>query len=203
MKTNILKIGITGGIGAGKTIVSQIFSILGAPVYNADERAKFILHHDAEVRHQVIRNFGDQSYKDEKLDTVFITREVFNHDDKLAKLNSFVHPKVKIDFEKWIREQHSAYILKEAALLYEAGSYKDLDKIITVFSPIELRIERVLTRDPKRTEASIRSIIQKQMSDDEKVLKADYVIYNDDTQLLIPQVIRLHKLFIAETLTGI
>ena len=195
MKTNILKIGITGGIGAGKTMVSQIFSLLGVPVYNADERAKYILHHDPEVKREVSLHFGDQTYKDGKLDTAFLSKEVFNNDEKLAKLNSFVHPKVKHDFEEWLAAQHSAYILKEAALLYEAGSYKDLDKIIVIFSPVELRIKRVLARNPNSTESSVKSIIQKQMSDEEKVLKADYVIYNDDTQLLIPQVMKLHKLF--------
>ena len=197
MKNNVLRIGITGGIGAGKTIVSQIFSLLGTPVYNADERAKYILHHDQEVRQQIVGHFGDQSYKDGRLDTIFLAGEVFNNDDKLAKLNSFVHPKVKLDFEEWLKEQHTPYILKEAALLFEAGSYKDLDKIITVSSPVELRIQRVLTRNPGSTEDSVRSIIQKQMPDDEKMIRADYVIYNDDTKLLIPQVIKLHKLFIS------
>jgi dephospho-CoA kinase len=195
MKNNVLKVGITGGIGAGKTIVSRIFSLLGVPLYNADERAKYILHHDQEVKQQLILQFGDQAYRDGKVNTAFLAREVFNDDDKLAKLNGFVHPRVKLDFEEWMKKQHAPYILKEAALLYEAGSYKDLDKIITVFSPVELRIKRILARDPSRTEDSIRSIMQKQMPDEEKVRKADYVIYNDDTQLLIPQVIKLHQLF--------
>jgi dephospho-CoA kinase len=197
MKNDVLKIGITGGIGAGKTTVTQIFSLLGVPVYYADERAKYILHHDEKVKQLVVKHFGDLSYKDAKLNTVFLTKEVFSDDEKLAKLNSFVHPRVKLDFEEWMKEQHSAYILKEAALLYEAGSYKDLDKVIAVFSPVELRIKRVLVRDPQKTEASVKSIMQKQMSDEEKIGKANYVIYNDDTRLLIPQVIKLHELFSA------
>src|SRR4051812_24546699 len=102
MKTNVLKVGITGGIGAGKTMVSHIFSLLGVPLYNADERAKFILRNDEEVRAQVSRHFGVQSYKDGELNTVFLSKEVFNNEDKLAKLNSFVHPRVKLDFEEWL-----------------------------------------------------------------------------------------------------
>jgi dephospho-CoA kinase len=195
MKTNILKIGITGGIGAGKTTVSKIFSLLGIPVYYADERAKYILQHNEEVKQLVTGHFGEKAYKNGKLNNSFLSKEVFNNDDKLAKLNSFVHPQVKQDFEEWVKMRNSPYILKEAALLYEAGSNKDLDKIIVVFSPIDKRIKRILTRDPDRTEASIKSIMQKQMPDDEKVKIADYVIYNDDTQLLIPQVIKLHQIF--------
>jgi dephospho-CoA kinase len=199
MKTEILKIGITGGIGSGKTMITRIFSLLGVPVYNADERAKYILHHDEEVCRQVREHFGEQSYIGGKLNTSFLSAEVFNNEAKLQMLNSFVHPRVGIDFEQWLHEQSSAYILKEAALLYEAGSYKNLDKIIAVFSPEELRIKRVLARDPQRTESAVRAIIQKQMPDEEKVKMADHVIYNDNKQLLIPQVISLHEQFINES----
>jgi dephospho-CoA kinase len=198
MKTEILKIGITGGIGSGKTIITQIFSLLGVPVYNADDRAKYILHHDDEVRRQVHKYFGEQSYLDGKLNTSFLSAEVFHNETKLQALNSFVHPRVGMDFQQWLTEQSSAYILKEAALLYEAGSYKDLDKIITVFSPVELRLKRVLARDPQRTESAVRAIMQKQMSDEEKIKMADHVICNDDHQLLIPQVIRLHEQFMSK-----
>jgi dephospho-CoA kinase len=198
MKTEILKIGITGGIGSGKTIITQIFSLLGVPVYNADERAKYILHHDEEVCRQVRKHFGEQSYLDGKLNTSFLSAEVFNNDAKLQTLNSFVHPRVALDFQQWLSEQSSAYVLKEAALLYEAGSYKDLDKIIAVSSPVELRVKRVLVRDPQRTESAVRAIMQKQMSDEEKIKMADHVIYNNNQQLLIPQVIRLHEQFISE-----
>jgi dephospho-CoA kinase len=198
MKTDVLKIGITGGIGAGKTIATEIFALLGVPVYNADERAKYILHHNEELSRQVRQHFGEQSYVDGKLNTVYLSKNVFSDATKLALLNSLVHPQVAKDFAQWMSLQTAPYILKEAALLYEAGSYKDLDKIITVFSPVETRIKRVLARDPQRTEASVRDIIQKQMADEEKVKMADYVIYNDDRQMLIPQVLSLHDQFIKE-----
>jgi dephospho-CoA kinase len=198
MKTDVFKIGITGGIGAGKTIITEIFALLGVPVYNADERAKYILHHNEEVSRQIRKNFGDQAYVNGKLDSASLSKEVFADEEKLALLNSIVHPQVGRDFEQWLSTQKVPYILKEAALLYEAGSYKDLDKIITVFSPLETRIKRVLARDPQRTEASVRTIIQKQMPDEEKIKMADHIIYNDDRQMLIPQVLRLHDAFIKE-----
>jgi dephospho-CoA kinase len=180
--------------------VTQIFSLLGVPVYYADERAKHILHHDEEVGRLIRKNFGERSYKDGKPDTAFLAKEVFSDEAKLKTLNSFVHPKVGMDFEKWLSEQSSLYILKEAALLYESGSYKDLDRIITVLSPLELRIKRVLLRDPQRTESAVKDIIQKQMSDEEKAKKADFIIYNDDQHLLIPQVLSLHEQFTGSRL---
>ncbi|MFL5729571.1 MAG: dephospho-CoA kinase [Cytophagaceae bacterium] len=197
MKNKVLKVGITGGIGAGKTTVTNIFSLLGVPVYYADDRAKYILHHDETVSRQVREKIGQEAFKDGKLDTQYISKEVFKDAAKLALLNSIVHPRVGQDFEQWVNLQTGPYILKEAALLYEAGSYKDLDKMITVFAPVELRIKRVLQRDPQRTEEVLRGIIEKQMPDAEKVSRADYVIRNDDTELLIPQVLALHQVFMA------
>ncbi len=194
--TKILKVGITGGIGSGKTLVSEIFSMLGIPVYNADDRAKWILANDKAVKEKIKEIFGSKAYQNEKLNREYISQEVFNDQSKLNLLNGIVHPHIASDFQKWLETQSKyPYILKEAALLYEAGTYKSLDKIITVFSPVELRIQRLLQRDAHRTEKDIKHIMEKQLDDDEKVKKADYVVYNDEKNMLIPQVLELDKTF--------
>jgi dephospho-CoA kinase len=196
MSGKTLRIGITGGIGSGKTLVSKIFSLLNIPVYNADERARFILNNDKEVIEKVKEAFGPEAFQNNKLNAVFLSQEVFNNEEKLKRLNSFVHPKVGVDFNSWAEGfSKCSYILKEAALLYEAGSYKDLDKIIVISSPEELRIKRVLQRDPQRTEASVKAIIAKQWEEEEKIKRADYVIINDDKNMVIPQVLKLHQEF--------
>jgi dephospho-CoA kinase len=196
MSDRPLRIGITGGIGSGKTMVSKIFSLLEVPVYNADERAKFILNNDKEVIAKVKDAFGEEAFQNNTLNSAFLAKVVFNNEEKLNKLNSFVHPKVAIDFNSWCTHfSKCSYLLKEAALLYEAGSYKDLDKIIVVSSPVELRIKRVLQRDPQRTEASVKAIMVKQWTEEEKAKRGDHIILNDDKNMVIPQVIKLHHIF--------
>lgn len=191
-----LKVGITGGIGSGKTVVSRIFSVLGIPLYNADDRAKWLLAYDPQVRKGLISLFGEEVFRDGELQRKYISQKVFNDAEKLAQLNGLVHPRVGEDFLDWLQEHREApYILKEAALLYEANSYKDLDRIITVYSPVDLRIKRLLKRDTHRTEEDIRRIMANQLSDEEKVKRADHVIYNDDERMLIPQVLELDALF--------
>jgi dephospho-CoA kinase len=138
--------------------------------------------------------FGAEAYQNGKLNSAYISQQVFNDPRKLEILNGIVHPQVGVDFKNWCNEfSQCPYLLKEAALLYEAGSYKDLDKIIVVNAPEDLRIKRVVKRDPQRTEESVKSIIAKQWPDDEKVRRADYVIMNDDMNMIIPQVIALHE----------
>lgn len=196
IESKILKIGITGGIGSGKTLVSQMFHLLGIPVYNADERAKWILANDKEVKEKIKEIFGTKAYQNEKLNRSYISQEVFNDQTKLNFLNDAVHPRVASDFQEWLEDKSAyPYILKEAALLYEAGTYKSLDKIITVFSPLELRMERLLERDPHRTEEDIKHIIEKQMDENEKVKRADHVVFNDEKNMIIPQVLQLDETF--------
>ena len=194
-----LKIGITGGIGTGKSIVCKIFELLGIPIYDADARAKWLLTHDEELIKQVKQHFGENVYlsaNDNQLDKKFLSDRIFKNPNQLDLLNSLVHPKVMDDHEKWQKSNiHHPYIIKEAALLYESGSYKYLDKIITVYAPVPLRIERILKRGPHRTESDIKAIMAAQISDEEKVKKADYVIYNDDKKMVIPQVLELHNKF--------
>lgn len=196
-----LQIGITGGIGSGKSLVCRIFSCLGIPVYDADRRAKDIMTTDGILISQIKKEFGDLSY-DEKgnLNRNHLASAVFGNEKELERLNALVHPRVGEDYNNWYQQvkNHSPYVLKEAALLFESGSFRLLDKIIVVFAPAELRIKRVLLRDLHRTEQQVRDIIDRQWADDDKLKRADYIVTNDESLLLIPQVLSLHQRFQKE-----
>jgi len=192
-----IQIGITGGIGSGKSLICRIFHVLGVPVYDADSQAKKLMATDGILIDQIKKEFGTLSYNERgELNKELLGKTVFNQPDRLAKLNSLVHPRVAWDYHQWINEQRSAnYCLKEAALLFEAGSYQMLDKIIVVAAPVEVRIKRVLQRDVHRTKEEVERIIKNQMTQEEKVKLADYVITNDESALIIPQVLKLHEWF--------
>ncbi len=192
-----LQIGITGGIGSGKSLVCKIFRVLGVPTYDADSRAKILMTTDGILIDQIKKEFGSLSYNSEGvLDREFLGASVFSNAAKLAKLNSFVHPMVAEDFKKWVEKQAGRkYVLKEAALLFESGSYLSLDKIILVSAPEAMRIKRVLARDKHRSEADVENIIRNQLSEEEKEMKADYIIRNDEHELILPQVLELHERF--------
>ncbi|HEY9046152.1 MAG TPA: dephospho-CoA kinase [Ohtaekwangia sp.] len=189
-----LQIGITGGIGSGKTLVCKIFACLGVPVYDADSHAKELMTTDGNLVSQIKKEFGDLSYlSDRTLNRKYLGEVVFSNQEKLDVLNKLVHPCVAEDYARWVkRNNDKAYVLKEAALLFETGSYRGLDKIIVVHAPQDLRVKRVMHRDG-RTEEQVREIIQKQMSEEEKLQRADAIIYNDDSTLIIPQVLSLHN----------
>jgi dephospho-CoA kinase len=194
----MIKIGITGGIGSGKSTITKIFSLLEVPVYDADSRAKWLQNNDSKLIKSTQTLLGEEAYKDGKLNSTYILSKIFKNSDLLAQLNSLVHPRVFEDFADWC-QQNSAkpYILKEAAIMFESDSYKTLDKIILVTSPMELRIKRILERDPQRTEADVKAIISRQLSDEEKIAKADFIIENDEKKLLMSQVLELHKKFLS------
>ncbi|GEO03390.1 dephospho-CoA kinase [Adhaeribacter aerolatus] len=191
----MLKIGITGGIGSGKTIVCRIFALLGVPIYDSDFRAKWVMHHDQWLRQELVKTFGEKAYTPGgDLDRPYLASLVFNQPAKLALLNSLVHPRVKDDFTNWVAaHQNYPYILKEAALMYESNAYKQVTKVITVSAPLEIRITRVLQRDAHRQPAEVQAIIDKQLPEEERQQRADYIIYNDDQQPVIPQVLALHQ----------
>jgi len=198
MQSDILKVGITGGIGAGKSIVSKIFKILGIPVYDADARAKFLMTHDSAVIKEIKLNFGDDAYlQDGNLNRKYIAKHIFVGGEKYEIINKIVHPAVALDFEKWSTSHEDAtYVLKEAALLFESDSYKNLDYIITVLAPIALRIERVLIRDQHRTKDDVKNIISIQMKDEDKISKSQFIITNDNSQLILPQVFKINDFLI-------
>lgn len=189
----MLKIGITGGIGSGKTTACKIFEILGVPVYYADDRAKQLMVNDEKLIKTIKSVFGEESYlKNGELNRKHIADIAFKNKKKLEQLNKTVHPAVKKDFENWCKNQDGAYIIKEAALLFETGSYKELDYNITVFAPLDIRIKRVITRDNIDKE-SVLARVKNQMSDEEKIKLSDFVIYNDERHSLIGQVIEMDK----------
>ena len=190
-----LKIGITGGIGSGKTFLAKLFEALGVPVYNADEEAKRLMNSDTRIKKQLIELFGEATYKDGKLDRTFLAAIVFSDKEKLELLNGIVHPIVIQEAKDWAERQTSRYSLKEAALLFESGSYKELDYTILVKAPMDVRIQRVIKRDGV-TEQQVRERISKQLSDEEKLLLADFVIVNDGITPLLPQVWTLHQKFL-------
>lgn len=194
-----LQVGVTGGIGSGKSLVCKIFSQLGAPVYDADSHAKGLMTTDGILVSQIKKEFGDLSYRpDGSLNRTWLAEHVFSDEKRLEKLNALVHPRVGVDYQNWLRGHPSSpYVLKEAALLYESGSYRSLDKIIVVSAPEMIRQQRVLRRDPHRTVEQFREIVEKQMPEEEKLKRADYIIVNDGAVLVIPQVLELHHQFRA------
>ncbi len=195
----MLRIGITGGIGSGKSVVARVFAALGVPVYDSDSRAKHVMAHDLVLRAQLQETFGAEAYDaGGQLNRPYLARVAFHDAAQLARLNALVHPRVGEDFASWSAAQAAAgqpYILKEAALLYESGAYKGLDAIITVFAPAEVRAARVLRRDAHRSADDVQAIMNKQLSEDEKLARAEYVVYNDDSQLVLPQVLALDARF--------
>ena len=193
----MLKIGITGGIGAGKSTVAGIFKVLGIPVFDADATAKNILNTDLVLREQVIAAFGSETYKNGLLDKKYLATLVFNNPDQLAKLNALVHPATIAAADKWASSfADRPYIIKEAALLFEAGTYVGLDYIIGVTAPVELRIARVMARDQVSRE-EVLSRMQHQLDDTEKMNRCNFVIDNNEATLVIPQVLSLHEQFIS------
>lgn len=189
----MLKVGITGGIGSGKSTVSRIFELLGIPVYYADDRAKDILVRDPELAAAVRQHFGTEVYDENgALNRKYLGNIVFNDKDKLALLNSLVHPATIRDSDRWASQQTTPYVLKEAALLFETESFHHLDKVIGVFAPQPLRIHRVMKRD-NVSRNDVLARIHKQIDERIKMRLCDYVIHNDEQQLVIPQVLDLHK----------
>ena len=195
-----MEVGITGGIGAGKSMVCKIFSTLGIPIYDADSRARQLMEESQSLREGIRAAFGDNSYNQEgALNREYLANLVFSDSIKVQELNKLVHPEVAMDYLAWVDiwSSQAPYLVKEAALLIESGSYLKLDYLVTVTAPIDLRITRVLSRDPQRERKQIESIIERQLSDPKRVEISDFVLNNDEKQMLIPQVLQLHSKFIG------
>ncbi len=189
-----LRVGITGGIGSGKTFVSKIFEILGIPVYYADAHAKWLLENDSVLVQQLQQVFGPSAYDAMgHLNRTFLAKEVFSSDQKRKIMNNLVHPRVAEDYQRWVQQRgHLAYTLKEAALLFETDAHQQLTLIINVNAPEAVRIGRVLKRDPQRSPQQVKQIITQQLSDDERSRRADHSIDNGGKTLVLPQVITIH-----------
>lgn len=193
----MLKVGITGGIGSGKTTICRIFETLGIPVYYADERAKWLMLHDEALVDGVKQLFGEEAYtKEGLLNRPFIAQIVFNDQAKLNQLNQLVHPAVHRDGQVWHDAQKDvAYTLNEAALMVESGGYHKMDQLITVFAPKEIRINRVMARDQVER-AAVEARISKQLPEEEKLKVAHHIIYNDGEHSLIQQVHQIHQVLV-------
>ena len=190
------KVGVTGGIGSGKTYVCRIFETFGIPIYYADDRARQLMEEDAVLVEQLKQHFGEEIYSNGVLERALLAAKVFNNKEALAVLNSLVHPAVFRDTVRWAEEHTNApYTIKEAALLYETGSYKQLDKIIVVTASLEERISRVILRD-NTTREQIIARIANQMDEQEKIKLADYVIYNDASHSVEDQVKAIHQILL-------
>ena len=192
----MLKIGLTGGIGSGKTTVAKVFELLDIPVYYADNEAKRIMNEDSELKEQIIRHFGPKAYPSNELDRSYIASIVFNDKKKLDLLNSLVHPATIKDGNKWLNRQKSPYSIKEAALIFESGMQEHLDYVIGVSAPVDLRIKRSMQRDAVSEEA-VKARMNKQMEEETKLSLCDFIIHNDEERPVIPQVLALHDKLLA------
>ena len=191
----MLRIGLTGGIGSGKTTVAQIFNVLGIPVYSSDDSAKRLMNEDEHLKKKIIHSFGKESYRDGKLNRKYLADVAFSDQQKTELLNSLVHPATIKDAIAWMEKQNARYVIKEAALIFESGSNQFLDFVIGVKSPLSLRIERIMKRNNVTAE-EVALRMNLQMDEDEKLNRCDFIIINDEKEMLIPQVLSLHQKFL-------
>lgn len=190
----MLKIGLTGGIGSGKSTVAKIFETLGIPVYYADAEAKRLMNSSETLKKVIRQNFGEATYENDQLNRKYLAGIVFNNPEKLELLNALIHPVTINDAEQWMQQQSAPYSIKEAALLFESGATENLDFIVGVYAPQALRIKRVMKRDGLTTD-EIMKRINRQVNEEMKMKLCDFVIINDEQELLIPQVLKLHQHF--------
>ena len=187
------QLGLTGGIGSGKTLVCSVLEKLGVPVYYADSAARRLMTNDGELRRRIMKVFGPEVYNGISLKRDLLAQMVFGERAMLEKLNSLVHPAVRRDYSTWIESQQGVpYVVEEAAILFESGADRMLDGSVLVYAPEEMRIRRVMKRDGI-DEASVRRRMNHQMDEDEKKKRADHIIYNDEKEMLLPQIIALHN----------
>lgn len=188
----MLHIGLTGGIGSGKSTVAKILEVLGVPVYYADDASKRLMNQDEDLKKTLVNFFGERTYIDGSLNPAHLSSIVFNNPEKLALLNSIIHPATIRDAADWMQKQTAPYTIKEAALIFESGSHAQLDKVIGVQAPLAMRVLRVMQRD-NVTREDVLKRLENQLDENIKMRLCDYVINNDEQELLIPQVLMLHN----------
>ncbi len=194
----MLKIGLTGGIGSGKTTVAKVFEVLGIPVYYADDAAKQLMNNNEALKQQLITSFGKETYfENGELNRKHLSSIVFADKEKLALLNSFVHPATIADAQQWFSKQTAAYVVKEAALLFESGTAEGLDYVIGVTAPLTVRLKRVMDRDAVSAE-EVKRRMANQIDEQLKMKLCDFVLHNNEQQLLLPQVTALHELLLQK-----
>jgi dephospho-CoA kinase len=191
----MLRVGLTGGIGSGKSTVARIFETLGIPVYYSDSATRLLMQQDEKLKASIIQHFGEESYKDGMLNRAYIASLVFTNSEKLALLNSLTHPATIENANNWMKQQTSPYVIKEAALIFESGSAEYLDYVIGVYAPTPLRIKRAMERDHISAE-EVKKRMARQIDGEMKMKLCDFIITNDEQELVIPQVIALHERFL-------
>ena len=191
-----LIVGITGGIGSGKSTVSKYFQSFGIPVYHADDEAKALMNRSKVIKRKLITLFGENAYVNGRLNKNLLREHIFNDKDLLQKMNAIVHPKVGMHFEHWLKKQSSEYVLKEAAIIFENNLEKQYDYIITVVADQDKRIRRVIKRDNK-TKSEVLTIIANQLPDTDKIEKSDFVIYNNNLDDVASQVSKIHQILLS------
>lgn len=185
-------VGLTGGIGSGKTTVSHFFKELDVPVYIADTEAKALMNTSKIIKRKLIELFGEKAYLDGKLNRPYLSKQIFSNKELLQQMNAIVHPKVAKHFAKWVKKQDFPYVISEAAILFENGSYKKYNYIITVTAPEEIRLKRVIKRD-NTTKKKVESVMNNQWSDAEKIKRSDFVITNINLEQTKAQVVEIHQ----------
>jgi dephospho-CoA kinase len=193
-----MKIGITGGIGSGKTTVCRVFNIIGIPVFSADAEARKIMNTDNEIIEKIMTIAGKDIYSSGSLNRAELARKIFNSEKLLKKINSIVHPVVFENFKLWVNSVSGAYVIMEAAVLFESRANELVDKVITVVAPVEERIERVVRRN-KLTREQVLDRIKNQMDDKDKILLSDYIINNSENEMIIPVIFKIHKEILSLT----
>lgn len=194
--SNAKKIGLTGGIGAGKTTIAKVFAALGVPVYNADERALWLTNNDSNIKQAIINLLGSKAFCNHQYNRPYVAQQVFNNKQLLNALNAIIHPAVAADFDAWYACQSFKYVIKEAAIMIESGSYLQLDSLVVVSAAIDTRIQRVMARNNLSKEVVLERI-NAQMSDKERLRFANFTLVNDNNSLVLPQVLSLHRLFMG------
>ena len=185
-------LGLTGGIGSGKTAVSKMFNALDVPVYNADQAAKILMQSSKDLKHKIKQLLGEDAYKQNQLNKAFISEKIFNNKALLTQINALVHPEVALDFNSWLSMQNSVYVVKEVAILFETAAEDQFDYILTVTAPESLRIQRIIERDHTSL-AKIKAVMSNQLQDSEKTAKSDFVILNIDLDSTKKQVYDIHN----------
>ena len=185
-------LGLTGGIGSGKTTVAKMFEALGVPVYNADQSAKILMQSSQDLKDKIKQLLGEDAYTENRLNKAFISEKIFNNKALLSQINALVHPEVARDFNSWLTLQTSVYVIKEVAILFETAAEDQFDYILTVTAPEAIRIQRIIERD-QITLTKIKAVISNQLQDSEKTVKSDFVILNTDLNDTKNQVYDIHN----------
>lgn len=193
----MIKVGVTGGIGSGKSIVCKVFSAMGYPVYYADERAKFLVATNKELQENIKTLLGEEAFVEGEYNRRFVAEKVFQDQELLNSLNALIHPKVDEDFKAFVKENESKIVFKESALLFETNGNNKVDEVIYVSAPKALRIQRIKQRDPFRTEEEITNIISKQYPESKAILSANYVVVNDDVESVLDQIEEIETILLV------